>query len=64
LGYYAGDEEQMDAVRRVTLDEVNAAARKYIRPDEATITVVGPLDAVRQGGELRHCREVLSVATR
>jgi predicted Zn-dependent peptidase len=64
LGYYAGDQEQMDAVRRVTLDEVNAAARKYIRPDAAIITVVGPLDAVRQGGELRHCRDVLSVATR
>jgi predicted Zn-dependent peptidase len=62
LNYYAGDAEQMEAIRQVTFDEVNRAVRKYVRPDEATIAVVGPLDAVAKGGRLRACgeqREVL-----
>ncbi len=62
LNYYAGDAEQMEAIRQVTFDEVNRAVRKYVRPDEATIAVVGPLDAVAEGGQLRACgeqREVL-----
>jgi zinc protease len=64
LNYYAGDEDQMEAVRRVTLEEVNRLAREYLRPDEMTVAVVGPLDAIRAGsheysGELATCGEVL-----
>jgi predicted Zn-dependent peptidase len=57
LNYYAGDAEQMEAIKQVTFDDVNRAVRKYVRPDEATIAVVGPLDAVAEAGQLRACGE-------
>lgn len=64
LNYYAGDERQMAAVQAVSLHEVNRLAREYLRPEEMTIAVVGPLDAVQAGseaysGELAPCGEVL-----
>jgi predicted Zn-dependent peptidase len=46
LNYYAGDAAQVEALRRLTLDEVNRAARKYLDPDNLVIAVVGPLDAI------------------
>jgi zinc protease len=48
LNYYAGDASEADAIRRLTLDDVNRAARKYLRPDELVITVVGPLERIRE----------------
>jgi predicted Zn-dependent peptidase len=64
LNYYAGDERQMAAVQGVSLEEVNRLAREYLRPEEMTIAVVGPLDTIRAGseaysGELATCGEVL-----
>jgi predicted Zn-dependent peptidase len=53
LNYYAGGVDQMNAVRRVTLDEVNAAARRYVRPEAAMVGIVGPLDAVHGGAGQR-----------
>ena len=51
LNYYAGDERQMAAVQGASLDEVNRLAREYLRPEEMTIVVVGPLDAVQARSE-------------
>jgi predicted Zn-dependent peptidase len=47
LNYYAGDAADLEALRRLTLEDVNRAARRYLRPDDLVITVVGPLDAIR-----------------
>jgi zinc protease len=49
LNYYAGDEEQAAAMRRLTIDDVNRAARKYLHPDNLIIAVAGPLDRIRAG---------------
>jgi predicted Zn-dependent peptidase len=49
LNYYAGDAAQIDALRRLTLADVNAAARKYLDPDNVVVAVVGPLAAIRAG---------------
>lgn len=49
--YYAGDDDQMEAIRLVTLEEVNAAARRYFRPDKMIVAVAGPLDTIREGTE-------------
>jgi predicted Zn-dependent peptidase len=62
LNYYAGDASQMEAMRQVTFADVNRAVRKYVRPDEATIAIVGPLDAVAEAGELRACGEQRGVS--
>jgi predicted Zn-dependent peptidase len=48
LNYYAGDAEQVAALRALTLEEVNAAARKYLHPDNLIITVSGQVDVVRK----------------
>ena len=40
-------ERYPELVRRVTVEEVNAAIRKYFRPDRLTIVVAGDLDAAR-----------------
>jgi predicted Zn-dependent peptidase len=47
LNYYAGDAAQIDALRRLTLDDVNRAARRYLDPDNIVIAVVGPLAEIR-----------------
>jgi predicted Zn-dependent peptidase len=49
LNYYAGDGEQAAAIRRLTIDEVNRAARKYLDPDNILIVVTGPLEQVQRG---------------
>jgi predicted Zn-dependent peptidase len=48
LNYYAGDAADLDALRRLTLDDVNRAARQYLHPDHLVITVVGPLETIRE----------------
>jgi predicted Zn-dependent peptidase len=47
LNYYAGDAAQIAALRRLTLEEVNRAARRYLDPDN----LVGPLAAIRAGAD-------------
>ncbi|CAN5717436.1 hypothetical protein BH23GEM7_BH23GEM7_09340 [soil metagenome] len=47
LNYYAGDAAELEAIRRLTREDVNRAARKYLRPDDLVITVVGPLEQIR-----------------
>jgi len=49
LNYYAGDEQQAAALRRLTIEDVNRAARKYLHPDNLIIAVAGPLDRIRAG---------------
>jgi zinc protease len=49
LNYYAGDETQAAALRKLTLADVNAAAKKYLRPQDAVITIVGPLARIQRG---------------
>jgi zinc protease len=46
LNYYAGDAEQIDALRRLTLEDVSRAARRYLDPDNLVIAVVGPLQEI------------------
>ena len=46
LNYYAGSEEQIDALRQLTLEDVNRAARKYLDPDNLIITIAGPMDEI------------------
>jgi predicted Zn-dependent peptidase len=48
LNYYAGDAEQLAALRKLTRDDVNRAARKYLHPDNLVIAVAGPMDVIRQ----------------
>jgi predicted Zn-dependent peptidase len=52
LNYYAGDEAQVEALLSLTLEEVNAAARQWLHPDELVVVVVGPLDEIRAGAAL------------
>jgi zinc protease len=47
LNYYAGDATEAEAIRRLTLDDVNRAARRYLRPEDLVVTVVGPLERIR-----------------
>jgi predicted Zn-dependent peptidase len=58
LNYYAGDAAQIAALRRLTLADVNAAARKYLDPDNLVIAVLGPLDAIRAGAAPEELRLV------
>jgi zinc protease len=48
LNYYAGSEEQMDALRQLTLEDVNRAAKKYLDPDNMIITISGPMDDIME----------------
>ena len=52
LNYYAGDEAQVEALLALTLDDVNAAARRFLHPDELVVVVVGPLDEILAGAAL------------
>lgn len=47
LNYYAGDAAEHAAIRRLTREDVNRAARKYLDPENLVITVVGPLEEIR-----------------
>jgi predicted Zn-dependent peptidase len=58
LNYYAGDEAQIEALGRLTLEEVNGAARKYLRPEELVIAVVGPMEEIRAGAGPENLRWV------
>ena len=49
LNYYAGDERQAAAIRKLTLADVNAAAKKYLRPNDAVIAIVGPVARIQKG---------------
>lgn len=49
LNYYAGDEEQVAALQSLTVEDINAAARRHLHPEELVIAVVGPLDEIRAG---------------
>jgi zinc protease len=42
LNYYAGDDAQLAALRALTLEDVNRAARKYLDPQNIVIAAVGP----------------------
>jgi zinc protease len=48
LNYYAGDEAQLEAMRRLTREDVNRAARKYLDPSNVVVVVAGPLDVIRK----------------
>ena len=48
LNYYAGDEAQLAALRKLTREDVNRAARKYLDPANIVVTVAGPLDVIRK----------------
>lgn len=47
MHFYAGDAAFRDALETVTVEEANAAARRYLDPENITITVLGPLDTIR-----------------
>ena len=47
LNYYAGDTGQLAALRALTREDVNRAARKYLDPANLVIAVAGPLDVIR-----------------
>lgn len=47
LNYYAGDQTQAAAIRRLTIEDVNRAARAYLHPDRLIIAAGGPLDEIQ-----------------
>ncbi|TVQ09391.1 MAG: insulinase family protein [Balneolaceae bacterium] len=47
LNYYAGDAAQLDALSRLTLEDVNRAARTYLDPENMVITIVGPIETIK-----------------
>ena len=48
LNYYAGDEAQLAALRTLTREDVNRAARKYLDPANIVIAVAGPVEVILQ----------------
>ena len=48
LNYYAGDAAQLAALARLTREDVNRAARKYLDPANIVVAVAGPLDVILQ----------------
>jgi len=48
LNYYAGDGEQLAALRKLTREDVNRAARTYLDPANLVIAVAGPMDVIRE----------------
>ena len=48
LNYYAGDAGQLAALRKLTREDVNRAARKYLDPANIVVVVAGPLDVIRK----------------
>jgi len=59
LNYYAGDAEQIEALRALTLKDVNAAAKKYLDPANLVIAVTGQLDVIRDNAP-KNVRRALS----
>jgi predicted Zn-dependent peptidase len=47
LNYYAGDEAQLAALRVLTREDVNRAARMYLDPANLVIAVAGPLEIIQ-----------------
>lgn len=47
LNYYAGDAAQLAALRALTREDVNRAARKYLDPANLVIAVAGPLQVIQ-----------------
>jgi predicted Zn-dependent peptidase len=47
LNYYAGDEAQLAALRALTREDVNRAARRYLDPANLAIAVAGPLEIIQ-----------------
>ncbi len=48
LNYYAGDEAQLAALRKLTRDDVNRAAQKYLDPANIVIAVAGPMKIIQE----------------
>ena len=48
LNYYAGDEAQLAALRKLTREDVNRAARKYLDPANIVVAVAGPMTVIRE----------------
>jgi predicted Zn-dependent peptidase len=47
LNYYAGDAAQLSALRALTREDVNRAARRYLDPANIVIAVAGPMAIVQ-----------------
>ena len=47
LNYYAGDAAQLAALKALTREDVNRAARKYLHPANLVIAVAGPLQVIQ-----------------
>ena len=58
MNYYAGDQEQVEALRAVTAEDVTEAARAMLDPDNLVIAVVGPIDEIRENADEDHARWV------
>lgn len=48
LNYYAGDAAQLAALRRLTREDVNRAARKYLDPANIVIAIAGPMSIIQE----------------
>ena len=48
LNYYAGDEAQLAALRKLTREDVSRAARTYLDPANIVVVVAGPMDVIRK----------------
>jgi zinc protease len=48
LNYYAGDQDQLAALRKLTRDDVNRAARKYLDPSNIVIAIAGPMQLIQE----------------
>jgi predicted Zn-dependent peptidase len=48
LNYYAGDEAQLAALRKLTRDDVNRAANRYLDPANIVIAVAGPMKIIQE----------------
>jgi zinc protease len=48
LNYYAGDADQLAALRRLTREDVNRAARRYLDPVNIVIAVAGPMALIQE----------------
>jgi len=48
LNYYAGDEAQLAALRKLTREDVNRAARTYLDPANIVIAVAGPMGVIQK----------------
>lgn len=50
LNYYAGADEELEAFRNLTLEDVNQAAGKYLDPDNLIIIIGGPQSEIITSG--------------